>query len=279
MKKIRIGNDIVLRITVTRLGDAEDFAGKTLRLTLRSALQTIEMPFVRIGNVLTATWLGTQQTKTGTYTITLTEDYGDGSRNTVDECSAFALVSHSCQECGLTGTQKIDVSMDVSHAASGETTDIDLDISVPGNGLSAYEIAVKNGFEGTEEEWLTSLKAEAQVSMVLFFAGYVQNASLSADKLPSPDAVAFDTDRNTFVGGRKNANGTLTWYADFGVYGECTAADYGTQSDNGRAPFRQRMYFDTEREVLCVWDGEQLVEMYSALADDEIDNAIENTTN
>jgi len=28
------------------------------------------------------------------------------------------------------------------------------------NGLSAYEVAVKNGFEGTEEEWLASLKGE-----------------------------------------------------------------------------------------------------------------------
>lgn len=27
-------------------------------------------------------------------------------------------------------------------------------------GLSAYEIAVKNGFEGTEEEWLASLKGK-----------------------------------------------------------------------------------------------------------------------
>lgn len=26
------------------------------------------------------------------------------------------------------------------------------------DGLSAYEIALKNGFEGTEEEWLASLK-------------------------------------------------------------------------------------------------------------------------
>ena len=28
------------------------------------------------------------------------------------------------------------------------------------NGLSAYEIAVKNGFEGSESEWLDSLKGE-----------------------------------------------------------------------------------------------------------------------
>lgn len=28
------------------------------------------------------------------------------------------------------------------------------------DGLSAYEIAVKNGFEGSEQEWLASLKGE-----------------------------------------------------------------------------------------------------------------------
>lgn len=28
------------------------------------------------------------------------------------------------------------------------------------NGLSAYEIAVKNGYKGTEQEWLSSLKGE-----------------------------------------------------------------------------------------------------------------------
>lgn len=28
-------------------------------------------------------------------------------------------------------------------------------------GASAYEIALKNGFEGTEQEWLESLRAEA----------------------------------------------------------------------------------------------------------------------
>ena len=30
-------------------------------------------------------------------------------------------------------------------------------------GLSAYEIAVKNGFEGTEQEWLDSLKGITDV--------------------------------------------------------------------------------------------------------------------
>jgi len=31
-------------------------------------------------------------------------------------------------------------------------------IRVVGNGLSAYEVAVENGFSGTEAQWLASLK-------------------------------------------------------------------------------------------------------------------------
>lgn len=30
------------------------------------------------------------------------------------------------------------------------------------DGLSAYEIAVKNGFEGSEQDWLNSLQATAE---------------------------------------------------------------------------------------------------------------------
>lgn len=42
-----------------------------------------------------------------------------------------------------------------------EPQDIDLDIIPTGTeGLSAYEVAVKEGFEGTESEWLESLKGE-----------------------------------------------------------------------------------------------------------------------
>ena len=37
---------------------------------------------------------------------------------------------------------------------SGET------LKIGGNGLSAYEIALEHGFEGSEEEWLESLKGE-----------------------------------------------------------------------------------------------------------------------
>lgn len=47
--------------------------------------------------------------------------------------------------------------------------------SVGGPGKSAYEIAVENGFEGTEMEWLESLKGETPD-----LTGYYSEANLIA---------------------------------------------------------------------------------------------------
>ena len=38
--------------------------------------------------------------------------------------------------------------------------DLQIVVNSGDGGLSAYEVAVKNGFEGTEQEWLASLKGE-----------------------------------------------------------------------------------------------------------------------
>ena len=43
---------------------------------------------------------------------------------------------------------------------NGEKKTINLEAHSGKNGISAYEVAVKNGFAGTEEEWLLSLKGE-----------------------------------------------------------------------------------------------------------------------
>ena len=154
--KIRIGNDIVIRATVLRLGQPEDFTGKEVRLWLCSYSTRTELPFTLTGNCLTATWYGTEQTATGTYRLTLEVRQGDRSLNTADECAAFQLVPRSCQEDCLTGTQQVSARLDVGT----QTRDIDLSISTPANGLSAYELALRAGFQGTEAEWLASLKGE-----------------------------------------------------------------------------------------------------------------------
>lgn len=146
MRRIRIGNDIILRIRLTRRGGAENLEGKKIGLMLRNILGSVSLPVVQSGEELIAGWQGTQQQWTGAYTVTLTEDWGENNRNTVDEACAFELVSISSDEGVETGTVNIE---------------LDMDISVPGNGLSAYEIAVLHGFEGTEEEWLESLTPDA----------------------------------------------------------------------------------------------------------------------
>lgn len=140
---IRIGNDLVIRIKLTRNGGIEDLTGKNLTVLLRSSNKDLIIPHKVIGNEIIATWLGSEQDTIGTYTITVIEDYGEGNRNTLDACDAFTLISQSC--CESEGLER------------SYTLYFDLDISVPGNGLSAYEIAVLHGFQGTEEEWLESL--------------------------------------------------------------------------------------------------------------------------
>lgn len=154
--KIRIGNDIVIRATVLRLGQPEDFTGKDVRLWLCGYSTRTELPFTLNGNELTATWYGTEQTATGTYRLTIELRHGDRSLNTADECAAFQLVPRSCAEDCLTGTQHVSARLDVGT----QTRDIDLSISTPANGLSAYELALRAGFQGTEAEWLASLKGE-----------------------------------------------------------------------------------------------------------------------
>lgn len=144
--KIRIGNDIIIRMRLTRNGENENVAGKKLSVMLRSAYKKIIAEHTVIDDEIIVSWLGSEQEMTGTYTVTVIEEYGNGNRNTVDACNAFTLVSRSCDETDAkTGSQTIDLN---------------LDISVPSNGLSAYEIAVLHGFEGTEEEWLESLKPD-----------------------------------------------------------------------------------------------------------------------
>ena len=56
------------------------------------------------------------------------------------------------------------------------------------NGLSAYYIAVANGFEGTEEEWLESLKAKTYIRRHDFvsdvsYCGFAEIGSFETDSV------------------------------------------------------------------------------------------------
>lgn len=143
--RIRIGNDIPIRWTVTRCGEPEDFTGRTLKLLMRTAYSETEVTdFAVDGNVISWTFRGSEQKTTGGYTFTLIENAGLDDMNTVDACDALKLVPCSCSE------------------SCEEEVEISTDITVPANGFSAYEIAVQHGFKGTEEEWLASLGQPAK---------------------------------------------------------------------------------------------------------------------
>ncbi len=69
-------------------------------------------------------------------------------------------------------------------------------------GLSAYDIAVANGFEGTEQEWLDSLKAKTFIRRHDFvtnvsYCGYAEQGSLETDSVWNISKIVVATEGTT----------------------------------------------------------------------------------
>lgn len=99
------------------------------------------------GNVVRWIFRGADQRLPGLYSFTLILNEGEDRMYSVDACDILRLVPASCME--------YEIPDDPSVSTESE-------ITVPASGLSAYEIAVLHGFNGTEEEWLDSLKQPAE---------------------------------------------------------------------------------------------------------------------
>lgn len=151
MMKIRIGNNVSIRWQVTTNGEVTPLSGRNLALMLSiGSLQPFPLDFSVIDtNVIAATYHGIDQRYVGVYSLTLWEDYGTEEQSVVDHCDAFELVPCSCDE---------ESADDLSDSSIEVTSNLVIGIA----GLSAYEVAVKNGFEGDETEWLASLKEPAE---------------------------------------------------------------------------------------------------------------------
>ena len=155
MKKIRFGNDIPIEWSINRNDQPEDFTGKTLRLTMIGTSGTTEVTDYTVeGNVLRWMFWGKDQHKPSTYHFCLVENGGEEGMFTIDTCDVLRLVSRSCaaDDCDGPFTMQVTSNIDDKGVTCSSV------ITVPANGLSAYEIAVRHGFKGTEEEWLASLK-------------------------------------------------------------------------------------------------------------------------
>lgn len=151
MKTIRIGNDFTIEWTVTRMGEDSSLEGLGLHLYIDTPRGRMEVgEYLLDGNKFRFMYPGSRQLVAGVYGLTLTINEGKDNMSAVDACKVFRLVESGCSACG-----------DALYG-EGIVVTCNSDIVVPANGLSAYETAVLHGFEGTEEEWLASLKAPAE---------------------------------------------------------------------------------------------------------------------
>ena len=101
MTRIRIGNDIPFTWTITRDGAPEDFTGRSPELSLRDpAGRRCPLNYTIEGNVLSATFYGIHQRRTGVYTLTLTENKGREGQAILDHVACWELVPASYLEGG-----------------------------------------------------------------------------------------------------------------------------------------------------------------------------------
>lgn len=142
MKTYRIGNEIQIKWPILTNGEEVSLDGRRLSLYLSDQWgndRRVEN-FGTEGNIVVFTFLASEQFKTGVYRLTLFENEGLEHQTACDYCFAFRLVAHSC-----------DIPADMTaNELPLDSTNMDVGI----HGLSAYEIAVNYGYEGSEEQWM-----------------------------------------------------------------------------------------------------------------------------
>lgn len=142
----------MIKWRVTINGEEVNLEGLDLSLYISTTYQPRRaIAFTVAGNEITATYKGAEQKVTGVYRLTLYRNEGENAQSILDACDAFELVSCSC----LT----VDAAFD---GAEVELPVADLGVGIPG--LSAYEIAVSEGFVGTQAEWIASLSAASEAA-------------------------------------------------------------------------------------------------------------------
>lgn len=197
MKSIRIGNDIRIEWPIVLSGDVEKLKDLDLTVEVRPSAKIIDthnyadensrkevtvmmnggvdclpdigdgkehcqpcrprphcptapvlLPYHIEDNTLIAMWTADRQFATGDYDIMLYAHKNEGGQAVCDQYRFVRLVSHTAEADAPDGS-----GIEAVIAMQPVTLEL--------SGLSAYEVAVINGFQGTEEEWLQSLKQPA----------------------------------------------------------------------------------------------------------------------
>ena len=152
MDNIRLGNTFEVSWEINQFNGTEtvpyDLSGKNLTLILSNALcKTKVDKFSTIGNIISFTFEGKDQKYVGKYSLILIENDGIEGMHVVDVCDAFRLVNRSCETCDDSSS-----IIDCTHIDFSSTM-------LSRRGISAYEYAKLNGYEGTEEEYAADCRA------------------------------------------------------------------------------------------------------------------------
>ena len=153
MESIRIYNDIVLTWKDIKTNNRSvSLVGRDLTLVIIDpAKEEINVNFevVDLYN-LKFKFEGTRQKRCGVHKLELWENKGRVGQCVLDKCEAFVLVPTTCM---IGGGKNESINIDSVTLEGGS-------LGAGGDGLSAYEVAVKNGFVGSETAWLNSLKGQ-----------------------------------------------------------------------------------------------------------------------
>ena len=235
MKSIRIGNDIRIEWPIVLSGDVSKLQDLDLTVEVRPSAKVVDwhnyieqptlhrgkhsvmmnggiafrpdigdgkehchphrpkpvVPYVKLpyhieDNTLIAMWTADRQFAVGDYDIILYAHKNEGGQAVCDQYRFVRLVAHSAQA---------DAPDDSGIEAVIAMQPVTLKLA----GLSAYEVAVINGFNGTEEEWLESLKVISIIDLskeevdeikIAFGSGIIGEIDLDKiDSLNTQDTV------------------------------------------------------------------------------------------
>lgn len=149
MRKIRAEKEFVLRWSgILTNGKPESLEGRDLTLYLVNPYGSAIAQDIEVENNTIAARISAGTCNVlGQYRLKLYANKGKSGQTVLDNCEGFLVVATTCQE----GDNTPGLEIDTVELSGG-------DMAIGIQGRSAYEIAVANGFEGTEAEWLESLK-------------------------------------------------------------------------------------------------------------------------
>lgn len=145
MEVRRIGNNLPVEWRILRNGNPVDLSRTTsLRILVKGDYGIREVSEYLVSkNTVRWIFYGSEQRLPGTFSFLLIANSDTDVMFTVEATNVLKLVPATSTE--YSAEENCDIT------AESELT-------VPANGFSAYELALLHGYQGSEEEWLESLK-------------------------------------------------------------------------------------------------------------------------